>query len=108
VRATLISALADMAVERRNSVLRFLQGLSADELQYLAEFFGSWTLDAGERNGRLLAERIAAFEQAKRPDFRSHAWLADQDHKMILLHEYLGRSGFNPVPRTMHAGWRAF
>jgi hypothetical protein len=106
VRATLISALSDIAAERRNSVVRFLQGLSSDELQYLAEFFGACTLEASGRTGEL-AERIAAFARAKRPCRRSHAWLADQDHKMILLHEYLGRSGLNAVPRTMHGGWHA-
>jgi hypothetical protein len=95
-----------MAAERRESVSRFLHGLSSDELQYLAEFFGACTLEASDRTGQP-AGRIAAFGRAQRPRCRSHAWLADQDHKMILLHEYLGRSGLNAVPGAMHGGWHA-
>jgi hypothetical protein len=107
VKTTLISALADIAAERRDAVLAFLQGLSGDELQYLAEFFGSCTLEscACSEPRERLAEQIAAFERAKRPGRTPDAaWLADQDHKLILLVEYICRSGLESMPRVLGAG----
>jgi hypothetical protein len=89
--------------ERRRKARRFLQGLSGDELQYIAEFIGSCILEAEEgpvcASGHL-AEDVAAFERSRRaararPKGRRHtpAFLPDEDHKMILLLEYLNRCG---------------
>lgn len=108
MRTTLITALAEIAADRqRNMALRFLQGLSGDELQYLAEFFGSLVLECSELSERraLMMERIAAFERAKRSGHQAPAAsLTDQDHKIILLIEYLGRSGLDAAPSVMRAG----
>lgn len=101
MRTTLITALAQMAPDRgRSAALSFLQGLSADELQYIAEFLGSFVLEcadcAGDR-ARLTAG-VAAFLRAKNCPRAEAARLTDQDHKMILLIEYLGRSGVDISP----------
>jgi hypothetical protein len=57
---------------------RFLQGLSSDELQFIAEYLGACILEsAGPGQGS------TGYCQET----------PDQDHKMILLLEYLRRSG---------------
>jgi hypothetical protein len=70
-----------------------LQGLSADELQYIAEFLGSCILEADQHLGstrRQLAEDVARFERCRRAaSTHKKALLQDKDHKMILLLEYL-------------------
>jgi hypothetical protein len=75
----------------RAKARRFVNGLSSDELQFIAEYLGACILESArqcQRSRAELAARLADFQQ-------SHAPLlgADQDHKMILLLEYLWRSG---------------
>jgi hypothetical protein len=74
-----------------------LSGLSSDELQYIAEFLGACILDAAayrSASRRELAEGIKHFALA-----RGHATatpaetLSDQEHKMILLLEFLCACG---------------
>lgn len=85
-----MTALCDCAVgPSRVKVRRFLQGLSADELQFIAAFWGACVLesDSPVRNNRMqLAHRIGQLQSQSTPSY-------DGDHKMILLMEYLGRSG---------------
>jgi hypothetical protein len=94
LRFTLISAIALCAEPRFQKKARgFLQGLSTDELQYIAEFLGacmletSWRSDAFSRAD--MAEGIFQYEQICHAHQDS---LADPEHKMILLLEYLCRS----------------
>jgi hypothetical protein len=71
---------------------KFLLGLSTDELQYIAEFLGTCVLESLGRSAlsrRELAEGIAQFEQVRRARTDCPS---DQEHKMILLLEYLCRS----------------
>jgi len=80
-----------------------LQGLSRDELQYIAEFLGACVLESLGRSAlsrRELADGIAHFEQVRRasPDSGS-----DQEHKMILLLEYLCRSRLTHCSLTARA-----
>ena len=78
----------------RAKARRFLIGLSADELQFIAEFLGALILEPADPCGcsrAELAQRIADFQRA-RP---RHSSL--DDHKMILLLEYLCRSGLQRV-----------
>ena|SRR6516165_12603347 len=78
----------------RTKARRFLIGLSADELQFIAEFIGSLILQSEERcrcSRAELAERIAEFQRAR----QQHSSL--DDHKMILLLEYLCRSGLQQM-----------
>jgi hypothetical protein len=70
---------------------RFVEGLSADELQFIAEFLGACVLDSSGKpcaSRSQWAERITGYQQAL-DGYRS----ADREHKMILLLEYLCRTG---------------
>jgi hypothetical protein len=90
VRNSLVAALVACADQPlKSEARRFLAGLSADELQFIAEFLGSCVLESQARYARNraeLADRIARFQQART---RS----TDRELKMILLLEYLCRSG---------------
>jgi hypothetical protein len=84
---------------------RFLVGLSFDELQFIAEFLGACIVESTEK-GRCsrseLAERIAQFqpERLASPPGCSE----DHNHKMILVLEYLCRSGSPRISLAMRAG----
>jgi len=68
-----------------------VEGLSADELQFIAEFLGACVLDpAGQScpSRAQWAERIARYQQAS-----AGRGSPDREHKMILLLEYLCRRG---------------
>ena len=100
VRSTLVAALVSCADSpHRSTARRFVQGLSSDELQFIAGFLGACVLDSSGKacaSRAQWAERIARYQQASagcRP-CRS----ADQEHKMILLLEYLCRRGVPRVP----------
>ena len=100
MRTSLVAALSECVDHRkRRNARRFLQGLSADELQYIAEFLGACILDSPgprECSRKQLAECIAEFECRRRQNSscaNRPRPLLDQDHKMILLLEYLCRSG---------------
>jgi hypothetical protein len=90
-RQDLVSALTACTENPfRTKARRFLVGLSEDELQFIAEFIGSLILEPAERcrcSRAELAERIAKFQRTR----QQHSSL--DDHKMILLLEYLCRSG---------------
>jgi len=93
VRPALISAIAACAEHRsQRKARKFLQGLSTDELQYIAEFLGAYVLESGQPgfSRRELADHIARFEQVRCAPPKCRA---DQDHKMILLLEYMCSSG---------------
>ncbi len=84
LRSTLMSALAARAERSaRAQTRRFLRGLSADELQFIAAFLGSCILESAP-----VAEGLARF-QRERQGCRSE----DRELKMIVLQEYLCCSG---------------
>jgi len=92
VRSALVAALVSCADSPHQSrARRFLEGLSADELQFIAEFLGACVLDSPGKScasRAQWADRITRYQQASAG---SHS--ADREHKMILLLEYLCRSG---------------
>lgn len=91
-----LAACADFACQTK--ARSFLSGLSADELQFIADFQAACILESScwRRCTRpQLAARIADFQ-------RSRGATPDPDHKMILLLEYLCRSGMQK-----EQGWRA-
>lgn len=92
MRNVLVTALAAQAGSRhRSRTLRFLDGLSGDELLYIAEFVGCCVLEesAIRASGREeMAASVARFEQCR---------IAPGGHKSILLLEYLCRSGSSAV-----------
>jgi hypothetical protein len=104
LRRTLVSALADCAESSvRSRARRFLTGLSADELQFIADFVGACILESGgPQNAKSqVAVRLAQFQTARLACCRSFP--ADQDHKMLVLFEYLCRSGIRPAPVSFTA-----
>jgi len=92
VRTALVAALVSCADNpHKSQARRFVQGLSGDELQFIAEFLGACVLDSAGQScasRAQWAERITRYQQAI-DGCRS----ADQEHKMILLLEYLCRTG---------------
>jgi hypothetical protein len=106
VRNALVAALVSCADRPLKFQARqFLTGLSFDELQFIAEFLGACILESTEK-GRYsrseLAGRIAEFQRGR---LRCAPGCSeDQDHKMILLLEYLCRSGSPRIALAMRAG----
>jgi hypothetical protein len=111
-KSTLVRALSSCVEDpQRRENRRFLQGLATDELQYIAEFLGSCILESGWRcygSRTQLAEAIKRFDRNRRD-----AWCRglagslqdqDQEHKMILLLEYLCRSGLTQFTMSVAAG----
>jgi hypothetical protein len=87
VRSALVAALVAYAARKARSQLRrFLAGLSADELEFLAGFQGARILEgcSGAIPGGPShpADYIAREAGGRGPDL---------DHKIIVLREYLAR-----------------
>jgi hypothetical protein len=91
VRSPLVAALVSCADSpHKSQARRFLQGLSADELQFIAGFLGACVLDSEGQpciSRAQWAERITRYQTA--PDGFRAPRSADREHKMILLLEYL-------------------
>ena len=106
MRDSLVAALVACADQPlKSEARRFLAGLSSDELQFIAEFLGSCVLESQvrcARNRSELAERIARFQKSRADRVRMHT--TDQELKMILLLEYLCRSGVQELPMRLRAG----
>ena len=106
MQKTLVAALVSCADRSlKPKARRFLVGLSFDELQFIAEFLGACILESTEE-GRCsrseLAERILQFQPGRRRC--SPGCSEDQDHKMILVLEYLCRSGSPRISLAVRAG----
>jgi hypothetical protein len=103
VQSALVAALTSCADGPRQLKARdFLLGLSHDELQFIAEFLGASILEFEEKrrcSRAQLAQRIAEFQRAR----SSAAPSPDQHHKMILLLEFLCRSGLQQAPAGVRA-----
>jgi hypothetical protein len=112
----LVIALSECVGHRKRRVARrFLQGLSADELRYIAEFLGSCILETpgrGECSRGQLADGIAHFERCRRaalpaatphPNAVPLECSQNHEHKMILLLEYLCRSGLTQYSMAVKA-----
>jgi hypothetical protein len=77
---TALIACSDRSL--KTTARRFLEGLSSDELQFIAEYLGSCILESAEcRSGASYPGQTPYC--GKTPD---------RDHKMILLLEYLRRT----------------
>ena len=105
MRSVLVAALAsctDGPFKLR--ARRFLDGLSRDELQFIAEYLGASILDSSEpcaTSRPELAERIVEFQRSRCGGRRPSS--PDQDHKTILLLEFLSRSGLWKAPVAVRA-----
>ncbi len=90
-RQELLAALADCAHGPfRQEARRFLGGLSADEMQFIAEFMGARILACPAPCTREIRLRRAP----------------DRDHKLLVLLEYLQRSGWQRAPGAALAASR--
>ena len=92
-RASLVRALSTVAFdERRNTARRFLQGLSTEELRYIASYFGACLLESAAQVEAVSRSQIAA-EILQYECWREGSSLRgipeDRQHNMILLVEYL-------------------
>jgi hypothetical protein len=118
VRTNLVEALSSMSrLGVRESARDFLEGLSTDELQYIAGYLGARTIDP-ELNDSVGTRgcRARAIERYERTRIAQHKceWssggrtavrqAADVSHKMIVLLEFLARSERTSV--STHA-WSA-
>jgi hypothetical protein len=105
LRTALISAITACARQRlQKKARKFLAGLSTDELQYIAEFLGACVLESAghaESSRRELADGITQFEQVRGMPTRGPG---DQEHKMILLLEYLCRCGLTHYSLAVRVG----
>ena len=106
MRNTLVTALVSCTDRPlKPKARRFLMGLSSDELQFIAEFLGACILEPTEEDRcsrSELAERITQFQRGRLRC--SPGCSEDQGHKMILLLEYLCRSGSPRIALAMRAG----
>ena len=107
MKGELVNALCScVRNRRRNLTRRFLQGLSTDELHYIADFLGSRII---EGDHQVACGRPPVARDIYRFEFCRHvaagdrvgigcpsAALRDRDHKMILLVEYFERCGLEP------------
>ena len=92
MRDLLVAALAACAeTPLRPKARRFLAGLSYDELQFIAEFFGGCILETSAGIGLTGPEGGGSVRASGLP-------AADLDHKLILVHEYLWHSGYFRLP----------
>lgn len=91
-RRELVAALADCAHGAfRPEARRLLDGLSADEMQFIAEFLGASIVHA-----QMWAPPGAGEIRMRR--------VPDRSHKMLVLIEYLRRSGLQGAPGLAMAG----
>ena len=104
MRKTLVNALVSCADPRlQPRARRFLLGLSRDELEFIAEFLGACILESARRSRcsrAQMAVRIAEFQQARLGCARCSP---DEEHKMILLLEFLCRSNLQQIPVPVRA-----
>ena len=107
MQRTLVAALVSCVDgSLRGKARRFLVGLSSDELEFIAEFLGACILESSatcrRRSRAELSARIAEFQHARFT--RGRLQPEDQEHKMILLLEYLCRTGLREFSVPMRAG----
>ena len=90
-RASLVKALSAVALtDRRRKARRFLEGLSTNELRYIASYLGACVLESGlhadpESRSQVLWQ--IAQHECSRTD--GCACAGSAEHQMILLVEYL-------------------
>ncbi|MBI1357513.1 MAG: hypothetical protein GC160_24495 [Acidobacteria bacterium] len=91
-RITLVNALADLSQGfQKTQAKDFLEGLSRDELSYIADFFGASVLDPDLKPGETRAAAALCVERFQRGYSDASASCACM-HKMILLLEFLSLS----------------
>jgi hypothetical protein len=98
-RGVLATALLDFARDaRRQTAREFLEGLSRDELQFIADFLGVWRLEPTPPEASEAAQvwaDVLRFQRLRRSRRSpSNHFLTDLEHKTLLLFDYLWRCGY--------------
>jgi hypothetical protein len=104
-RQDLVAALTALTGNpHRARARRFLLGLSADELQFIAEFLGSSILESGGCRSRSerVAQLVEDYHQAREEN--QQCCLPDRDHKILVLLEFLCRIEPGQQPLVARAG----
>jgi hypothetical protein len=104
MKTILVKSLCCMVSEqRRRKARQFLLGLSTDELQYIAEFFGSCVLESEHPHDWTRAQLTQGIQ---RFDREQKNCVSDRQHKMILLLEFLSRCdiGSATIPARAELG----
>ena len=89
-RTHLVNALTSIS-NNAFRAQRFLEGLSSDELRYIADYFGAVVLEPElqpSSDRAMAARRVERFQQMSAGD--SLGRTPHMSHKMILLLEFLG------------------
>ena len=103
-RSDLVHALTLLTADQGRS-RRFLEGLSTNELHYIAEFFGATALDPElrPRKGRAaMARRVQMFHEKSDRSGETPSFSAS--HKMILLLEFLSLNEVEHKAMAAHVG----
>ena len=91
-RVTLVKALSVVSLTDRRMARRFLEGLSTEELRYIASYLGACMLESAFRSETMSRDQMAGdilqYECCRRAYFGC-CDAGDVEHKMILLLEYL-------------------
>ena len=105
MRSVLVAALVSCAEGRLQSkARRFLAGLSADELQFIAEFMGASILESDGPPVRAQPDLANLVEDFGRARSGRLAACDDQDLKSILLLEFLRSNAVHKAPVALRAG----
>ena len=117
-QSNLVDAISSMSTAGREQAAarRFLEGLSTDELRYIAAYFGTRVVDPGlpppSQNRNQIAQSIERYEDAKKgpqPETAasdSHCSRGKVAHQMMVLIEYLSvRSLDTPASLPVQAGF---
>lgn len=115
-QSNLVDAISSMSTAgREQAARRFLEGLSTDELRYIAAYFGTRVVDPGlpppSQNRNQIAQSIERYEGAKKgpepktagSDSRCCGSMAG--HQMMVLLEYLSACSLDtPATLPVQAG----
>ena len=115
-QSNLVDAISSLSTAgREQAARRFLEGLSTDELRYIAAYFGTRVVDPGlpppSQNRNQIAQSIERYEDAKKgpepktagSDSRCCGSMAG--HQMMVLLEYLSACSLDtPATLPVQAG----
>ena len=116
-KSNLVDAISSMSTAgREQAARRFLEGLSTDELRYIAAYFGTRVVDPGlpppSQNRNQIAQSIERYEDAKKspePKTAGRDSCCSRDkvaHQMIVLLEYLSVCSLDtPATLPVRAGY---
>ena len=89
-KLTLVNAVSSLSTaSRREAARRFLEGLSGDELEYIAAYFGARLIESRPISPALTRDEIALCIQRYDRVAGPPSSAARSTHRMMILLEYL-------------------